>query len=262
MKILMLGDIVGKPGRHAVSEHLPGLLDELGPDITIANAENAAGGSGITPDTALPLFDAGVDVMTLGNHAFTQRDGEKFIDSEPRVIRPANYPTGVPGRGYGVFDTRNGSKLGVVNLLGRTFMLPLDNPFSVADAALSEINKATPLVLVDFHAEATSEKGAFAWNFDGRVSAVVGTHTHVPTCDERVLPKGTAFITDVGMVGPRDSILGVKPELVIEHFRRQLKLRAEVAHGPAVLNAVMIEVDDQSGHASSIKRVTIDPGVG
>lgn len=258
MKILMLGDVVGKPGRRAVHDHLPELIAEHDTDIVIANAENAAGGAGITRETALPLFDAGVDVLTLGNHAFAQKEAEAFIDSDPRVIRPANYPPSAPGRGWGVFSTKRGGKVGVINLLGRTFMLALDDPFRAADAALAEINLETRVTLVDIHAEATSEKGAVAWDFDGRVSAVIGTHTHVPTCDERVLTRGTAFITDVGMVGPKESILGVRPELVVEHYHKQMKLRAEVATGPAVLNSVLIDVDEETGRARSIRRIVVE----
>lgn len=257
MKILMLGDVIGRPGRRAVNEHLPRLIGEHGPDIVIANGENLAGGTGVTKETALPLFAAGVDVITLGNHAFSQREAEQFIEDDPRIIRPANYPPGVPGRGWGIFQCRNGCEVGVVNLLGRTFMLALDDPFRAGDAAVADISRRTPVIIVDFHAEATSEKGAFAWDFDGRVSAVLGTHTHVPTCDERILPHGSAFITDVGMVGPKDSILGVKLEPVIEHFRRQLKLRTEVASGLVVLNGVVVDVNDDDGRARSIGRISI-----
>lgn len=259
MKILMLGDVVGKPGRNAVSRHLPKLLGEHQPDFVIANGENAAGGIGITLDTALPLFDAGVDTITLGNHVWAQQGMDGLFSREPRIIRPANLPPGLPGNGAGVFPTKDGmGRVGVINLLGRTFMVAVDDPFRAADAAVSELARETPVIIVDMHAEATSEKGAIAWDLRGRVSAVLGTHTHVPTCDERILPGGTAFVTDVGMVGPRDSILGMKVEAVIHGFRTQMKQRFEVASGPSVLSGVLVEVDDDTGQARSIERIRVE----
>ncbi len=253
----MLGDIVGRPGRQAVGHYLPKLVEEHQPDIVLANAENAAGGLGISKDTALPLFAAGVDAITLGNHVWAQRGSEEFIESELRVVRPANLPPGMPGRGFFVFDTKNGNKIGVVNLLGRTFMEPMDDPFRAADAAVAEIRDQTRTIVVDIHAEATSEKAALAWYLDGRVSAVLGTHTHVATCDERILPRGTAFITDIGMVGPRDSILGMKVDVILEKFIRGTKMRAEVAGGPVVLGGVLIDVDDTTGSAVSISKIKV-----
>ena len=257
MRILMLGDVVGKTGRQAVSRYLPELVDQHRPDIVIANGENSAGGLGITRDTALPLYDAGVDVITLGNHIWAQQGMEDLLNVEMKVIRPANLPPGLPGRGGGVFTTRSGVKVGVINLLGRIFMEPVDDPFRAADAMIQEVTKETHIIIVDMHAEATSEKGALGWYLDGRVSAVLGTHTHVPTCDERILPRGTAFITDVGMVGPRNSILGVKVEAVIEKFRLMTKKKFEVASGPAVLYGVTVEVDNETGKAKSISRIKI-----
>lgn len=253
----MLGDVVGRPGRHAVGKYLPGLIDERRPDIIIANGENSAGGLGITKDTALPLFDAGVDVITLGNHIWAQSGMNEFLQDEMRVIRPANLPPGLPGRGGGVFKTRSGAKIGIINLLGRIFMEPVDDPFRAADVLIEEISQQTPVIIVDMHAEATSEKGAMGWYLDGRVSAVFGTHTHVPTCDERILPGGSAFITDIGMVGPLNSILGVKTEAVIEKFRMTTKQRFEVASGPSVVCGVALDVDDKTGKAKSIDRFRI-----
>ncbi|MEN6370560.1 MAG: TIGR00282 family metallophosphoesterase [Armatimonadota bacterium] len=257
LRILMLGDVVGRPGRTAVSRHLPRLIEEHQPEIVIANGENAAGGLGINKGTAVPLFDAGVNVITLGNHVWTQQGMNELLGSEPRIIRPANLPPGLPGRGFGVFKTKDGNKIGVMNLLGRTFMEPVDDPFRATDAIVREIQRETPVIVVDIHAEATSEKAAIAWYLDGRVSAVLGTHTHIPTCDERVLPGGTAFLTDIGMVGPRDSILGMKVDVVVERFRTQVKQKFEVASGPAILSGVIIDVDNQTGRASSISRVSV-----
>jgi len=256
-RILMLGDVVGKPGRRAVVEHLPKLIEEHHPHIVIANGENAAGGLGITKETALPLFDAGVGVITLGNHVWTQRDAAEFIQAEQRIIRPANLPPGLPGRGAGVFAAGSGGKVGVINLLGRTFMAPVDDPFRAADALIDEISRETPVIVVDMHAEATSEKGAMGRYLDGRASAVLGTHTHVPTCDERILPGGTAFVTDIGMVGPRDSVLGMKVDTVLDYFRTLVKPRFEVASGAAVVSAVVLDVDPVTGGAQSISRITV-----
>lgn len=257
MRIMMFGDVIGRPGREAVARYLPGLAEEHRPDIVLANGENLAGGLGITRDTALPLFECGVDVITLGNHSWSQRSGEAFIANEPRVVRPANLPPGVPGRGCAVFETRSGTKIGVINLLGRVLMTPVDDPFRAAESAVQQIRGETPIILVDVHAEATSEKAALAWDLDGKVTAVVGTHTHVPTCDERVLPGGTAFVTDVGMVGPRNSILGVSPAIVIANLRLQMKPRIDVASGPAVVSGVVVEADDATGRAISISRFAL-----
>lgn len=253
----MLGDIVGKPGRNAVGKHLPRLIEEHKPDFIIANGENAAGGLGINRATANPIFAAGVDVITLGNHVWAQRGIEDLLEDEPRLIRPENLPPGLPGRGFKLFTAKSGVKIGVMNLLGRTFMEPVDDPFRAADAAIEEMQQQTRIIIVDMHAEATSEKAALAWHLDGRVSAVLGTHTHVPTCDDRILPNGTAFITDIGMVGPYNSILGLNVEKIVERFRTQMKQKFEVAEGPAVVNGVILDVGNMTGRASSISRVTI-----
>lgn len=253
----MLGDIVGKPGRKAVGEYLPGLIAEHQPDFIIANGENAAGGLGINRTTAAQIFEAGVDVITLGNHVWAQRGIEELLMDEPRLIRPKNLAPGLPGRGHGVFTAKSGEKIGVMNLLGRTFMEPVDDPFRAADAAIEEMMKEAKVIIVDMHAEATSEKAALAWYLDGRVSAVLGTHTHVPTCDGRVLPNGTAFVTDLGMVGPYNSILGLSVESIVERFRTQTKQKFEVAEGPTVLNGAILDVDNTTGRTSAISRVTI-----
>lgn len=256
----MIGDVVGKAGRRAVSVLLPKLKQELDPDIIIANGENAAGGLGLTRDTALSLFAFGIDVITLGNHTWAKKDVADFMDKEPRIIRPANYPPGAPGRGYGIFTTQSGAKVGVINLLGRIFMDPVDCPFRTADDVVEAMQDETDVVIVDIHAEATSEKAALGWHLDGRVSAVLGTHTHVQTSDQRVLPCGTAFITDVGMVGPKNSILGLDVQTVVTKFITRLPNRFEPAEGPAVLSAVSIEIDDATGLAVGIERISIREG--
>ncbi len=256
MKILFIGDVVGKPGREAVRALLPSLKKDLTPDIIIANAENSAGGLGVTKDTAAELLDAGVDVLTLGNHVFAKKEVYQFLDDEPRVVRPANYPSGCPGRGWSVFKDSCGRRVAVINLCGRVFMNEhLDDPFRLADKILKEALEQTRVIIVDFHAEVTSEKGAMAWYLDGRATAVLGTHTHVTTADERVLPEGTACISDVGMTGPEDSVLGVKKELIIRKFLSQMPSRFEVAEGPVVLSAVLVEADPSSGRASGIRRI-------
>jgi len=263
MKIIFIGDVNGRPGRRAVADHLPDLKKAYGVDFVIANGENAAGGVGISKDTALPLFAAGVDVITLGNHVWAQRGVEEFLNEDPRVIRPANLPSGLAGRGAGVFNAVIDNnpdkvvKVGVINLLGRVFMEPVDDPFKTADKLIEEMKDQAKIIIVDMHAEATSEKGAIAWYLDGRVSAVLGTHTHVPTCDERVLPRGTAFITDVGMVGARDSILGMKVDAVVNKFLTMMKQKHEVGSGPAVLSGVVLEIDSETGRAISIDRISV-----
>lgn len=258
MKLLFIGDISGKAGRRAVQELVPKLRQELDPALVIANGENAAGGLGITRDTALSLFDFGIDVITLGNHTFTKRDIGPYLDFEPRIIRPANYPPNNPGRGYGIFGE---GKVAVINLIGRIFMDPADDPLRVVDSILAEIEDQTKVILVDMHAEATSEKGAIAWYLDGRVSAVVGTHTHVQTADERILPQGTGFITDVGMTGPYDSVLGLKPELVTAKFSTMMPQKFEIAGGRSVFCAVSLDIDPETGRCRRIERIQkIGPG--
>ncbi|MDZ7378800.1 MAG: TIGR00282 family metallophosphoesterase [candidate division KSB1 bacterium] len=249
MRVLFIGDVIGKPGRRALQVLLPSLRRELTPDLVIANGENAAGGNGLTLDTAHEILSAGVDVITSGNHIWDQKEFLPHLDGELPVLRPLNYPPGVPGKGY----LQRGEVV-VVNLQGRTFMAPIDCPFRTADDLLHRLTHAR-IIIVDFHAEATSEKQAMGWYLDGRVSAVLGTHTHVPTADPRILPKGTAFVTDVGMCGPYNSIIGVEVQDVLERFLLQTPKRFTVASGPAVLNAVLVDIDDQSGRALSIVRV-------
>ncbi|HZT41044.1 MAG TPA: TIGR00282 family metallophosphoesterase [Chthonomonadaceae bacterium] len=259
MRILMVGDVVGKPGRQAAQEWIPQLRAEHGADFVILNGENAAGGIGITPEIASALFSqAAVDVITLGNHAWGKRDIFAMLDEEPRLLRPANYPDGAPGRGYGVFESPAG-RIGVAALQGRTFMDPVDDPFRAADVILEALHAQTRTVWIDFHAEATSEKQAMGWYVDGRASAVVGTHTHVQTADERILPGGTAYLTDVGMTGPIDSVIGMKRELILARFTSLLPVRFEVAEGEAQLCGVLVDVDKNTGHATSIQRLQV-PG--
>jgi metallophosphoesterase (TIGR00282 family) len=250
MLILAIGDIIGKPGRWAVRELLPRLRQEYGVDLVIANGENAAGGIGLTPDTAQELLAAGVDVLTSGNHIWAQKEIIPYLDGEMPILRPLNYPPGVPGRGYIV---RNGAL--VVNLIGRTFMSNLDCPFRGMDQLLAELRPKPPVIIVDFHAEATSEKMAMGRYLDGRVSAVLGTHTHVGTIDAQVLPKGTAYVTDIGMTGPTDSIIGDDAEMVLQRFLTALPHRLSVGTGKVMLNAILVKVDDKSGRAVSIERL-------
>ncbi|MGC7872469.1 TIGR00282 family metallophosphoesterase [Desulfosporosinus sp. SYSU MS00001] len=254
MRILFVGDIVGKPGREAIKRFLKPLQQEYTIDVTIANAENAAAGKGLTKEIAEELFDYGIQFFTMGNHVWDNRDIMNFIDQETRMIRPANYPVGAPGQGSGLIRI-NGCKIGVLNLSGRVYMTPLDDPFSAAIRWINQLKQETPIVFVDFHAEATSEKVALGWFLDGKVSAVVGTHTHIQTSDFRVLPQGTAYITDVGMTGPRDSVLGIKKEIIINRFLTQLPAKFELATGPIQINAVVIDIDEKSGKALKIEAV-------
>lgn len=255
MKILMIGDIVGKPGRRAVKNLLPEIVEKEGIAFVIANAENAAGGRGITREVAKELLDSGIDVMTMGNHVWDNKEVYQFIDDEPRLLRPVNYPGNCPGRGYHVFSGPQGYRVGIVNVSGRVFMNDLDSPFAAIDFVLKRLENECDIIIVDFHAEATSEKQAMGYYLDGKVTAVVGTHTHVQTADECILPRGTAYITDVGMTGPRYSILGIKIELVLEKFLTQRPVGFDVASGPAQLDAVVIEIDDESLKARSIYRI-------
>jgi 2',3'-cyclic-nucleotide 2'-phosphodiesterase len=251
VNILFIGDIVGNPGRDAIKFFLNPIKLEYSIDLTIANAENAAGGKGLTKEIAEELFSYGIEFLTMGNHVWDQRSIMKYIDAEPRLIRPANYPIGAPGKGYG-YVRKNGKKIGILNLSGRVFLNPLEDPFSGAIRWVNEMRQETPIILVDFHAEATSEKVALGWFLDGKVSAVVGTHTHIQTADARLLHQGTAYITDVGMTGPRDSVLGVKKELIINRFLTQLPAKFELAAGPFQLNAVVIDIDELTGKARNI----------
>jgi metallophosphoesterase (TIGR00282 family) len=254
MRILFVGDVVGKPGRQAVRHLLPALRRRHEVDVAVVNIENAAGGFGFTPEIAREVLDAGADCLTSGNHVWKKREAYSYIDSEPRVLRPANYPTGAPGRGYSV-RMIDGRPFAVANLMGRVFMESLDCPFRALDEIWERIRHETSFFLIDFHAETTSEKMALGWYAAGRASAVIGTHTHVQTADERILPGGTGYITDVGMTGPIDSVLGVDTERVVERFLTQMPVRFEVARGPAVLMAVLLELDDQTGRTRSITRL-------
>jgi len=248
--ILVVGDVIGRPGRMAVGALLPGLRQQYGLDLVIANAENVAGGLGLTSTTAKALLDAGVDVLTSGNHIWAQKEIIPYLDSEMPILRPLNYPPGVPGRGY----LLSGQAM-VVNLMGRTFMGNFDCPFRAMDKLLAELKHKPPVIIVDFHAEATSEKIAMGRYLDGRVSAVLGTHTHVGTIDAQLLPQGTAYVTDIGMTGPIDSIIGDDAEAVIRRFLTMMPHRLSVGKGKTIFNAVLVRVDDNSGKAISIDRI-------
>jgi len=257
MRILFIGDIVGKPGRKYLQEHLAELKKTLCLDFIIANGENAAGGAGMTENIFIELRSMGIDVVTGGNHIWDRQDIFNFIDREPRMIRPANYPLeSTPGLGSVVVERLKGKiKLAVINLIGRVFMKPVDCPFRAADRELLLLKSKADLVIVDFHAEATSEKQALGWYLDGQVSAVVGTHTHIQTADQRILPKGTAYISDVGMVGLYDSILGVDKGGPLKRFITQLPHKLTISEGKIVFNAVIIEINELSGEAVSIERI-------
>src|SRR5881398_477008 len=250
MRMLFIGDIVGRPGRELVRMGLHGLVEYHRVDLVIANAENAAAGFGITREIGDQLLEWGVDVMTSGNHIWDKKEALDYIGAEPRLLRPANYPAGAPGNGSYLARTRDGRSVGVVNAMGRVFMLNIDDPFRVLPREIDALKPRTRIVFVDFHAEATSEKIAMGWHLDGKVSAVVGTHTHVQTADERVLPKGTAYLTDVGMTGPHDSIIGVEIEPALGKFLNALPARFETATGNPRLNAVIVEADEKSGLAT------------
>lgn len=251
--LLFIADISGKPGRRAVNRLLGPLRERFAVDLVVANCENAAGGLGITKPTAKELLNAGIDVITLGNHAFAKKDAYSLIDAEPRILRPANYPSGAPGRGWGLFDTTAGERVAVINLMGRIFMNPLDCPFRTATAVIDEINGEAETILVDMHAEATSEKMALAWYLDGRVSAVIGTHTHIQTSDERVLPGGTAYLTDAGMTGVHDSVLGLDKDAVLERFLKQIPGKFLLAEGEATLQGALV----RTAPAVSIERISV-----
>ena len=247
----MVGDVIGRPGRRAARALLPGLRQEYAIDLIIANGENAAGGIGITTQTADELFESDVDVITSGNHIWAQREIIPTLDSSPAILRPLNYPNGVPGHGYFI----RGEAM-VVNLIGRTFIGNFDCPFRAIDQLLEDLaDKKPPVIIVDFHAEATSEKVAMGWYLDGRVSAVLGTHTHVGTVDARLLPKGTAHITDVGMTGPLDSVIGDDIDTVLTRFLTQLPYRISVGKGSVILNSVLVEIEETMGRAKHIKRI-------
>ena len=250
MLILAIGDVIGRPGRQTLNFFLPKIKQEYGVDLTIINAENIAGGIGVTPETAEELFTAGADVLTSGNHIWAHKTIVPYLDTEMSLIRPLNYPPGVPGRGYTI-------KKGVlvVNLIGRTFMNNYDCPFRAMDILLAQMGNKHKVIIIDFHAEATSEKVALGRYLDGRVSAVLGTHTHIGTIDAQLLPKGTAYVTDIGMTGPVDSIIGDETENVLQRFLTQLPYRMSAASGKSVLNAVLVRVDDMTGKAVDIERI-------
>ncbi len=255
MRILFIGDIVGKPGRQAVKELLKEVIAGHEIEFTIANGENAAGGMGITPAIALEILSAGVDVLTSGNHIWAKREIIPFLDEESRLLRPANYPGHVPGRGTGIFHAANGQRVGVLNLEGRVFMKSLECPFRVGEKGIENLKGETNIVIVDFHAEATSEKKALGWFFDGKASAVLGTHTHVQTSDEKVLSEGTAYITDVGMTGPNDSVIGIRKQVALDRFLTQIPWKFDVATGGIELQGVTVDVDPQTGKAKEIRRI-------
>lgn len=255
MKVLFIGDIVGKPGRKALREGLPEIINKLKIDFVIANVENAAGGFGITKAVGEEILDLGVDVLTSGNHIWDKKEAITYIPKENRLLRPANYPEGVPGYGSIVMKTSAGDKVAVLNLSGRVFMNPLDCPFRTAERELPALREQTNVIIVDFHAEATSEKSAIGHFLDGKVSAVIGTHTHVQTADEKILPKGTAYITDVGMTGPINSIIGVKKEQIMDKFLTQIPTRFETAKGESMLSCVVFETNPKTGISSSIQRL-------
>ncbi|MCK9603275.1 MAG: TIGR00282 family metallophosphoesterase [Candidatus Omnitrophica bacterium] len=255
MKILFIGDIVGRPGREAIKNLLPGLKKEYGLDFVIANAENASGGSGITLSVAEELFASGVDVLTSGDHIWKKREIFDIINQEARILRPVNFPPGTPGSGSGLFKVKDKFKVGVINVNGRVFMEPLECPFRATKQAQEELHKDTPIIIVDIHAEATSEKVALGWYLDGKVSAVLGTHTHIQTADEKILPGGTAYITDVGMTGPYDSVIGRRKEDVLERFITSVPVRFEVAEDNIQLHGAIIDIDENTGKANSITRI-------
>jgi metallophosphoesterase (TIGR00282 family) len=257
VKILFIGDIVGQPGRNAVKTLLPKLREQHAIDFVIANGENSAGGSGITPRTAEEIFSAGVDVITSGDHLWDQKEVMELLANEKRFLRPLNYPSGTPGQGSGVFEIQDSKlKIAVLNAQGRTFMPPLENPFLLALEEVKRLSEQTKIIFVDFHAEATSEKIAFARFLDGQVSAVVGTHTHVQTADEQIFPGGTAYLTDAGYTGPHESVLGREIEPVIKKFLTGMPQRFEVAKNAVRLHGAVIEIDDVNGNAVRIQRVS------
>jgi len=256
LRVLMVGDAIGKPGRQALERELRGLREERGVDFATVNGENVAGGMGLTMSTAVALFDAGADVITSGNHIWDKRELIPQLDGEPRILRPLNYGS-VPGHGWGIFHAADGTEVAVVNAQGRSTMIPIENPFTAMDELLEDgADELPPVTLVDFHCELTSEKTAFGLHLDGRVSAVVGTHTHVPTADHRLLARGTAYVSDLGMTGPLDSVIGFAPETVLPRFLNGLPTRFQVGTGPVILNAVLIDIDTDDGHATGIERVS------
>ena len=256
MNILFVGDIVGKPGRELVRKGLRAIVEVHEVDLVIANAENSANGFGITKEIGVTLLEWGVDVMTSGNHIWDKKEAIDYIATEPRLLRPANYPAGVPGRGSYVAQTGDGRAVGVINVMGRVFMLNIDDPFAVVQREIDAIRHKTRVIIVDFHAEATSEKIAMGWHLDGKVTAVFGTHTHVQTADERILPNGTAYLTDAGMTGPHDGIIGMEREPSLGRFLNAMPSRFEPATGNPRLNGVVVSADHHTGRASAVRRIS------
>ena len=257
MKIFFIGDIVGKPGRRAVRELLPSVVNGHAVDLVIANCENAAGGFGITREIVEELYGLHIDVLTSGNHVWDKKEAVDFIGDYETLIRPANYPEAAPGTGSALMPTAAGDYVGVINLVGRTFMQPLDCPFTAAREQIARLKARTNVIIVDMHAEATSEKRALGWYLDGEVSAVLGTHTHVQTADTEILPRSTAYISDAGMTGPFDSVIGIQKETVIKKFLNQLPAKFDVARGDIRLQGVVLDIDGQSGRAGAIERISI-----
>lgn len=257
MRILFIGDIFGSPGRNVVADHVEDIVRREKVALVIANAENSAGGFGITPGIADDLFDLGIAVLTSGNHIWDKREIYDYLDRHPRLLRPANYPPDCPGKGVYVGHTKTGVAYAVLNLQGRTYLPAIECPFRTADRLLAEIGADVKVRFVDFHAEVTSEKMAMGWYLDGRVSAVIGTHTHIPTADTRLLPGGTAYQTDVGMTGPYDSVIGVDKDLVLKRFLSHMPNRMEVARGRVEFHAVIVDVEDATGRATAVRRFTL-----
>ncbi len=257
MRILFIGDIVGKPGRQAIEGLLERTVADHRIDFTVANGENAAGGMGITPAIAFDFLDLGVDVLTSGNHIWAKKEIVPFLDEEERLLRPANYPDGAPGRGTGVFRLSSGRKVGVVNLEGRVFMRNLDCPFRAGEREIEKLREETPIILVDFHAEASSEKMALAWFLNGKASAILGTHTHVQTADERILSGGTAYITDAGMTGPLASVIGIRRQIAVDRFLTQIPWKFDVATEEIELQGVILEIEEETGKSRSIQRLRV-----
>ena len=256
MNILFIGDIIGRPGRELIRKGLRGVVERHQVDFVIANAENSAAGFGITKDVGDGLLEMGVDVMTSGNHIWDKREALDYIAAEPRLLRPANYPAGVPGRGSCVTHSGDGRAVGVINVMGRVFMTPIDDPFAVVLREIDAIRHKTRVIIVDFHAEATSEKVSMGWHLDGKVTLVVGTHTHVQTADERILPQGTAYLTDAGMTGPHDSIIGMDREASLSRFLTGLPSKFEPATGNPRLNGIVVAADEKTGRATGVSRIS------
>jgi hypothetical protein len=256
LNILIIADIVGRPGRRAIKGLLPGIQKEHNIDFVIANAENAAGGRGLTRQVMNELLGSGIDVLTMGNHVWDNKEIYSFVDDEFRLVRPVNFPPYCPGQGYHIYTGGINKKIAVINAMGRIFLSPLDCPFRTIEEVIKEIQEQSDIIIVDFHAEATSEKLAMGYYFDGKVTAVLGTHTHIQTADERILPRGTAYISDLGMTGPQESILGMDKDMVINKIIYQRPVRLEVAGGTAILQGVMLRIDDSNNQVQEIIRIS------